>query len=140
MHKIIFVIPFFPFQDPRDLIKEGKEDIDKETFHDMVRDPRSFLANLPPLPALEAFNRRRDFLSNPQSLLASLRPPSGSLLPTMPPTSLPQHLPAFGTPPLSLARPPSQPPTPSSQSSSPVQQNFGSQQNWSYEEQFKQVG
>merc|ERR1719264_2263682 len=38
------------------------------------------------------------------------------------------------------ARPPSQPTTPSSQqSSSPIQQNFSSQQNWSFEEQFKQL-
>merc|ERR1739838_982664 len=37
-------------------------------------------------------------------------------------------------------RPPSQPATPSSQqSSSPIQQDFSSQQSWSFEEQFKQL-
>ena len=108
--------------------------------HDLLmRDPRAFLANLPPLPTLEAFQRHRDLLSSPQSFLsaaaASLRNPGG----LMPPTSLSQHMPPFGMSPLPQ-RPPSQPTTPSSQSSSPVQQNFGgNQQNWSFEEQFKQV-
>jgi hypothetical protein len=105
----------------------------------MMRDPRAFLANLPPLPTLEAFQRHRDLLSSPQSFLsaaaASLRNPGG----LMPPTSMSSHMPPFGMSPLQQ-RPPSQPTTPSSQSSSPVQQNFGgNQQNWSFEEQFKQV-
>ena len=105
----------------------------------LMRDPRAFLANLPPLPTLEAFQRHRDMLSSPQSFLsaaaASLRNPGG----LMPPTSLSQHMSPFGMSPLPQ-RPPSQPTTPSSQSSSPVQQSFGSNaQNWSFEEQFKQV-
>ena len=105
----------------------------------LMRDHRAFLANLPPLPTLEAFQRHRDLLSSPQSVLsaaaASLRNPGG----LMPPTSLSQHMGPFGMSPLQQ-RPPSQPNTPSSQSSSPVQQNFGgNQQNWSFVEQVKQV-
>ena len=133
---------------------EGKINGDSE---EKEFDPRSILANLPPLPALEAFNKHRDFLTNPQSLLAGLaagqgrvpftaaslmgmtgfQPPHTTFSPLsggMP--TLPSIAPS-GTP----ARPPSQPTTPSSQqSSSPIQQNFSSQQNWSFEEQFKQVG
>ena len=133
----ITVIMFLFFQDTRDLLKEKDPDIKDHDL--MMRDPRAFLANLPPLPTLEAFQRHRDLMSSPQSFLsaaaASLRNPGG----LMPPTSLSQHLPPFGMSPLQQ-RPPSQPTTPSSQSSSPVQQNFGgNQQNWSFEEQFKQV-
>ena len=119
-------------------MKEDSEE--KEQF-----DPRTILANLPPLPALEAFNKHRqaaDFLANSQNLLAGLgghgRIPftSASVL-GLP---MPPHTTFSPIPP---ARPPSQPTTPSSQqSSSPVshtQQNFSSQQNWSFEEQFKQV-
>ena len=47
------------------MIKEDSEE--KEQF-----DPRAILANLPPLPALEAFNKHRDFLANSQHLLAGL--------------------------------------------------------------------
>ena len=47
------------------MIKEDSEE--KEQF-----DPRAILANLPPLPALEAFNKHRDFLANSQNLLAGL--------------------------------------------------------------------
>ena len=134
---------------------EGKINGDSE---EKEFDPRSILANLPPLPALEAFNKHRDFLTNPQSLLAGLAAGQGrvpftaaSLMgmtgfqpphTTFSPLSLPtppsiSGLNPTGTP----ARPPSQPTTPSSQqSSSPIQQNFSSQQNWSFEEQFKQVG
>jgi len=139
-------------KDPRHLI-EGKINGDSE---EKEFDPRSILANLPPLPALEAFNKHRDFLTNPQSLLAGLaagqgrvpftaaslmgmtgfQPPHTTFSPLsggMP--TLPSIAPS-GTP----ARPPSQPTTPSSQqSSSPIQQNFSSQQNWSFEEQFKQL-
>ena len=133
-------------------MKEKDPDIKDHEL--LMRDPRAFLANLPPLPTLEAFQRHRDLLSSPQSFLsaaaASLRN-SGGL---MPPNSMSQHMPPFGLSPLHqhqqqqqqqqqqllLPRPPSQPTTPSSQSSSPVQQNFGgNQQNWSFEEQFKQV-
>ena len=114
------------------MIKEDSNENTDEKF-----DPRSILANLagthlPPLPALEAFNKHRDLLAglgaagripNPMSALG-LPPPHTTYSP------LP-HAPA---------RPPSQPTTPSSQqSSSPIQQNFSSQQNWSFEEQFKQV-
>jgi len=107
--------------------------------HDLMRDPRAFLSGLPGLTGLqglEAFHRHRDLLSSPQNLLsaatAGLR--NGPLLP---PTSL--SMGPFGMSPL-LVRPPSQPATPSSQSSSPIQQTFGgNQQNWSFEEQFKQV-
>ena len=118
-------------------------------------DPRTILANLPPLPALEAFNKHRDFLANSQSLLAGLgghgrvpftaasvlgmpgfQPPHTTFSPLS--GSLPNPPNVVPTAP---ARPPSQPTTPSSQqSSSPIQQNFSSQQNWSFEEQFKQVG
>jgi hypothetical protein len=131
---------------------EGKINGDSE---EKEFDPRSILANLPPLPALEAFNKHRDFLTNPQSLLAGLaagqgrvpftaaslmgmtgfQPPHTTFSPLSLPT--PPSMAPSGTP----ARPPSQPTTPSSQqSSSPIQQNFSSQQNWSFEEQFKQVG
>ena len=119
------------------MIKEDSNENTDEKF-----DHRSFLANLaapggniPPLTALEAFKHSRDLLAglgaagripNPMSALGF--PPSG------PPHTTYSHLPT--TP----ARPPSQPTTPSSQqSSSPIQQNFSSQQNWSFEEQFKQV-
>ena len=127
----------FYSQDNRDLLKEKDPDIKDHEL--LMRDPRAFLANLPPLPTLEAFQRHRDMLSSPQSFLsaaaASLRNPGG----LMPPTSLSQHMSPFGMSPLPQ-RPPSQPTTPSSQSSSPVQQSFGSNaQNWSFEEQFKQV-
>lgn len=117
------------------MIKEDSEE--KEQF-----DPRAILANLPPLPALEAFNKHRDFLANSQNLLAGLgghgRIPftsASGILGFQPPHT------TFS--PIPPARPPSQPTTPSSQqSSSPIQQtpqNFSSQQNWSFEEQFKQV-
>ena len=117
------------------MIKEDSEE--KEQF-----DPRAILANLPPLPALEAFNKHRDFLANSQHLLAGLGGQG-----RIPFTSASQIL-GFQPPhttfsPIPPARPPSQPTTPSSQqSSSPIQQtpqNFSSQQNWSFEEQFKQV-
>ena len=117
------------------MIKEDSNENTDEKF-----DPRSILANLagthlPPLAGLEALKNHGSFLAglgaagripNPMSALGF--PPSG------PPHTTYSHLPT--TP----ARPPSQPTTPSSQqSSSPIQQNFSSQQNWSFEEQFKQV-
>merc|ERR1719220_2793289 len=140
-------------KDPRHLI-EGKINGDSE---EKEFDPRSILANLPPLPALEAFNKHRDFLTNPQSLLAGLaagqgrvpftaaslasmgmtgfQPPHTPFSPLSGGMPTPPSIAPSGTP----ARPPSQPTTPSSQqSSSPIQQNFSSQQNWSFEEQFKQ--
>ena len=115
----------------------------------MARDhPFSFphLGPLPGLPALEALNKQQ------KELLGS-----NIILPTSSPQGLlkahsnlfPSH---HGFPPL---RPPSQvilgvtklnnleiilitlQPTPSSQSNSPS--DFGTQQNWSFEEQFKQV-
>ncbi len=137
---------YFSLQDPRHLIKE---DTEEREF-----DPRSILANLPPLPALEAFNKHRDFLANSQ-LLAGLgghgRVPftaaSLGALGFAPPhttfSPLPSSIGGAQTPGSTTPapRPPSQPATPSSQqSSSPIQQNFSSQQNWSFEEQFKQVG
>ncbi len=88
----------------------------------------------------------------PQSILAGLRtPPALPPLPPLPPVSSSSSSPSPASfPP--LARPPSQPPTPSSQSSSsPVhgggggggggggRDNGGTQQTWSFEEQFKQV-
>jgi hypothetical protein len=139
---------------------EGKINGDSE---EKEFDPRSILANLPPLPALEAFNKHRDFLTNPQSLLAGLAAGQGRVPFTAASlASMAGGMPGFQPPhttfsPLSgslptpptisglnptgtLARPPSQPTTPSSQqSSSPIQQNFSSQQNWSFEEQFKQL-
>ena len=125
---------FLNFQDPRHLIKEDNESPD-EKF-----DPRSILANLPPIPALEAFNKHRDFLTNPQSLLAGLGGNHGGRVPMSAASILGFQPPHTTFSPLPPARPPSQPTTPSSQqSSSPIQQNFSSQQNWSFEEQFKQV-
>jgi len=141
-------------KDPRHLI-EGKINGDSE---EKEFDPRSILANLPPLPALEAFNKHRDFLTNPQSLLAGLaagqgrvpftaaslasmgmtgfQPPHTTFSPLSGGLPTPPSMAPSNTP----ARPPSQPTTPSSQqSSSPIQQNFSSQQNWSFEEQFKQL-
>ena len=102
------------------------------------KDPtRLLLAGLPNFPGLEAFHRQREFLNSPQSLLGLVTPPS-----LLPPSSTNLNFPP-------LPRPPSQPPTPSSQtSSSPVQHLPGggsgggggsNQQNWSFEEQFKQV-
>ena len=138
------------FQDACHLIKEDMNgSIEEKEF-----DPRSILTSLPPLPALEAFNKHRDFLANSQSLLAGLgghvripltaapvlgipgfQPPNTTYSPLS--GSLPNTPSVIHTAP---TRPPSQPTTPSSQqSSSPVQQNFSPQQNWSFEEQFKQV-
>ena len=124
------------FKDPRHLIKEDSEE--KEQF-----DPRAILANLPPLPALEAFNKHRDFLANSQNLLAGLGGHAGRI-PFSSASVLGFQPPHTTFSPIPPARPPSQPTTPSSQqSSSPnlpqTQQNFSSQQNWSFEEQFKQV-
>jgi hypothetical protein len=123
-------------KDPRHLIKEDSEE--KEQF-----DPRAILANLPPLPALEAFNKHRDFLANSQNLLAGLGGHAGRI-PFSSASVLGFQPPHTTFSPIPPARPPSQPTTPSSQqSSSPnlpqTQQNFSSQQNWSFEEQFKQV-
>lgn len=121
-------------KDPRDLIKEDHV-AEKEL------DPRSILANLPPLPALEAFNKHRDFLTSPQSLLSAAGLGGGLRVPPVSAASMLGLQPPLNTfAPLPPARPPSQPTTPSSQqSSSPVHQNFSSQQNWSFEEQFKQL-
>ena len=128
------------FQDRRDLLKEDDNISEASDPRDMLKDPRAILAGLPPLPALEAFNRQtRDFLNSPQALLANLKQfgngsPSGPLIPpNLPPSSLGPLPP--------LPRPPSQPPTPNSQRSSPVGGAGGgsNQGNWSFEEQFKQV-
>ena len=117
---------------------------------DVLRDPRALLAGLPPLQTLEAFNRQtRDFLTSPHQLLANLR--SSAAAAGVPALGLPQV-----PPPPSLTHPPSQPATPNSQRSSPVHTNGssgggsgggggggggsnGGQNNWSFEEQFKQV-
>ena len=132
---------FFLLQDRRDLLKDDDATSESSDPRDILKDPRAILAGLPPLPALEAFNRQtRDFLNSPQALLANLKqfgngPPSGPLIPpSLPPSSLGPLPP--------LPRPPSQPPTPNSQRSSPVGGAGGgsNQGNWSFEEQFKQVG
>ena len=150
-----FLSPYF--QDRRDLIQDSSSEHGLPPHlpdpRDVLRDPRALLAaGLPPLQTLEAFNRQtRDFLSgqSPHQLLANLRaagaagalptPPSLPGLPPLPPS----HPPASG-----LARPDSQPGTPNSQRSSPVHHTNGSsssggrdngQNNWSFEEQFKQV-
>ena len=145
------------FQDHRDLIKEDSGDTHGLPPHlpdprDVLRDPRALLAaGLPPLQTLEAFNRQtRDFLSSqsPHQLLANLRAAGAAgALPTPPglPGLPPVHAPP---PPAGLGRPDSQPGTPNSQRSSPVHHTNGSsssggrdngQNNWSFEEQFKQV-
>ena len=122
------------------MLKEDDNISEASDPRDMLKDPRAILAGLPPLPALEAFNRQtRDFLNSPQALLANLKQfgngsPSGPLIPpNLPPSSLGPLPP--------LPRPPSQPPTPNSQRSSPVGGAGGgsNQGNWSFEEQFKQV-
>ena len=130
--------------------RDGSDDQDMASDLRMARDhPFSFphLGPLPGLPALEALNKQQ------KELLGS-----NIILPTSSPQGLlkahsnlfPSH---HGFPPL---RPPSQvrvggggewqninlilivlQPTPSSQSNSPS--DFGTQQNWSFEEQFKQV-
>ena len=129
------------FQDRRDLIKDDDATSETSDPRDILKDPRAILASLPPLPALEAFNRQtRDFLNSPQALLANLKqfgngPTSGPLIPpSLPPSSLGPLPP--------LPRPPSQPTTPNSQRSSPHDVGAGggsNQGNWSFEEQFKQV-
>ena len=79
------------------------------------------------------------------SLIVKLPLPIPQIPPPPPPGGLAfPPVTTSSTSPSSAARPPSQPPTPSSQQSgggsgSPVQNNFTSQQNWSFEEQFKQV-
>jgi len=132
------------------LIKEDR----KPSGEEKEIDPRSILANLPPLPALEVFNKHRDFLMNSQNLLAGLGghgkvPFSAASVPGMPGFTPPHTTfsPLGGllpNPPNVVTtvppRPPSQLSTPSSQQSdSPIKQNFTSQQNWSFEEQFKQL-
>ena len=122
------------------MIKDDDATSESSDPRDVLKDPRAILAGLPPLPALEAFNRQtRDFLNSPQALLANLKqfgngPTSGPLIPpSLPPSSLGPLPP--------LPRPPSQPTTPNSQRSSPVGGAGGgsNQGNWSFEEQFKQV-
>jgi hypothetical protein len=132
---IVICIHFF--QDRRDLIKDDDATSETSDPRDILKDPRVILAGLPPLPALEAFNRQtRDFLNSPQALLANLKQfgngHSGPLLPTsLTPSSLGPLPP--------LPRPPSQPGTPNSQRNSPVEGGGSNQGNWSFEEQFKQV-
>ena len=127
------------------MLKDDDATSESSDVRDLLKDPRAILAGLPPLPALEAFNRQtRDFLNSPQALLANLKqfgngPPGSLIPPSLPPSSL------GALPP--LPRPPSQPATPTSQRSSPVGGIGGSsgsgggnnQSNWSFEEQFKQV-
>lgn len=126
-------------KDPRDLIKDESKD---------EKDPRSFLAQLPHMVGLEALQKQhRDFLNSP-SFLQGIRNPGG-LFPPIPHTvagTMPTGLPPNLMFPTSMNRPPSQPPTPSSQRSTsppighqPAQTFGGSQQNWSFEEQFKQL-
>jgi len=111
----------------------GSDDHDMASDLRMGRDhPFSFphIGHLPGLPALEALNKQQKELlgnniilptSSPQGLLKA----HSNLFPT-------HHA---GFPPM---RPPSQP-TPSSQSQSNSPSDFGTQQNWSFEEQFKQL-
>ena len=123
------------------MLKDDDAASESSDPRDILKDPRAILASLPPLPALEAFNRQtRDFLNSPQALLANLKqfgnvPPQGHLIPpSLQPSSLGPLPP--------LPRPPSQPTTPNSQRSSPAQEGGGggsNQSNWSFEEQFKQV-
>merc|ERR1711879_460937 len=63
----------FRIKDSRQLMKENVDaDKEEKEFDPKEFDPRSILAKLPPLPALEAFNKHQDFLANSQSLLAGL--------------------------------------------------------------------
>ena len=142
----------FVFQD-----RDGSDDQDMASDLRMARDhPFSFphLGPLPGLPALEALNKQQKELLGSQIILPTSSP-QGLLKAHS--NLFPSH---HGFPPL---RPPSQviqltaelqllgvrkvnnleiilitlQPTPSSQSNSPS--DFGTQQNWSFEEQFKQV-
>ena len=123
------------------------------------------LGHLPGLPALEALNKQQKELLGSASIILPTSSPQGLLKAhsNLFPSPSPHHAPgAGGFPPLPL-RPPPQvrlatglrwplmcqninfnlkllivlQPTPSSQSNSPS--DFGTQQNWSFEEQFKQV-
>jgi len=129
----------------------GQKDRDASEEQDIASDlrlpkghPFNFppLAGLPGLPALEALSKQKELLGG-NIVLPSSSPQVGSwggggLLTEMtqgllkaPSNLFPSHHPGF--PPL---RPPSQP-TSGSQSNSPS--DFGTQQNWSFEEQFKQL-
>merc|ERR1719326_1891387 len=110
--------------------RDGSDDQDMASDLRMARDhPFSFphLGPLPGLPALEALNKQQKELLGSQIILPTSSP-QGLLKAHS--NLFPSH---HGFPPL---RPPSQP-TPSSQSNSPS--DFGTQQNWSFEEQFKQL-
>lgn len=112
----------------------GHKDRDASDDQDMASDLRLTKEHpfnfphigLPGLPALEALNKQKELLGTNIILPASS--PQGLLKAHS--NLFPSH---HGFPPL---RPPSQP-TPSSQSNSPS--DFGTQQNWSFEEQFKQL-
>jgi len=109
--------------------RDGSDDQDIASDLRLPREhPFNFpnLAGMPHLPALEALNKQKELLGS--SLILPVSSPQGLLKP--PSNLFPTH---HGFPPL---RPPSQP-TPSSQSASPS--DFGTQQNWSFEEQFKQL-
>jgi len=115
--------------------REGSEDQDMASdLRLAARDhPFSFphLGHLPGLPALEALNKQqKEFLG------------SNIILPTSSPQGLLKaHSNLFPSPHhagFSPMRPPSQP-TPTSQSQSNSPSDFGTQQNWSFEEQFKQL-
>ena len=117
--------------------KEDRLDAEKDHARALMA------AGFPALPALEALSKQHQSLLNSQHFLQGLRTPPSSLFP---PHSMASVVggppPGLNFPP--LTRPPSQPPTPSSQrSNSPLNGSGGgfggSQQNWSFEEQFKQV-
>jgi len=119
--------------------KDDQENHNDQVMASDLRLPRenpfpgfpNFPHSMPGLPALEALHKQKELLNSSMNL--GLLPPSSSpqgLLKT------PQHMfPSHpGFPPI---RPPSQPPTPSGNSNS--SSDFSSQQNWSFEEQFKQL-
>jgi len=106
----------------------------KEREHDDVelasdlRLPRDYpffpgFGGLPGLPALEALNKQKELLGS--NIILPVSSPQGLL--KAPSNLFPPH-------PFPPLRPPSQP---TSQSNSPS--DFGTQQNWSFEEQFKQL-
>ncbi|XP_023349146.1 AT-rich interactive domain-containing protein 3A isoform X2 [Eurytemora carolleeae] len=107
--------------------KQDRED-DQELASDL-RLPRDYpfsfpgFGGIPSLPTLEALNKQKELLGS--NIILPVSSPQGLL--KTPSSMFPHH----GFPPL---RPPSQP---TSQSNSPS--DFGTQQNWSFEEQFKQV-
>jgi len=116
-----------------DMVQKEREQADDQDIASDLRLPRGHpfnlphLARLPGLPALEALSKQKELMGG--SIILPSSSPQGLL--KAPSNLFPSHHPGF--PPL---RPPSQP-TSGSQSNSPS--DFGTQQNWSFEEQFKQL-